>query len=62
MSRKLCTWSQDGEGEDLWITGCGNCFRIDEGTPSENKMNFCCYCGASLFESPWVDDEWETKP
>ncbi|MCR4297528.1 MAG: hypothetical protein NUV75_02060 [Gallionella sp.] len=43
-----CTWSEDEDGN--WFTGCGNAYIISEGTPSENKMAFCCYCGKPLQE------------
>jgi hypothetical protein len=31
-----------------WDTGCGNAFILDEGTPQQNSMNFCCFCGNQL--------------
>jgi hypothetical protein len=57
-SRKVCRWSQqDHESGDCWETDCGGTFGIDEGTPSENGMKFCCYCGAPLAEEKFVPDE-----
>ena len=46
--QKQCNWKQDDEGN--WETTCGNMFVIAEGTPSENDMNYCCYCGGLLKE------------
>jgi hypothetical protein len=45
-ARKVCVWSEDFEGN--WDTGCGNLFVLNEGTPSENGMKHCCYCGGKL--------------
>lgn len=46
-----CLWSRDGDYEsDTWQTQCGHYFTIIEGTPMENDMLFCCYCGNSLEE------------
>lgn len=50
-----CTWTEDESGN--WDTSCGNIFTITDGTPSENEFWFCCYCGGSLREERYVDDE-----
>mgnify|MGYP000435021017 CR=1 FL=1 len=55
-----CGWSQDGDSySDTWATSCGHYFRLDDGTPTDNKMAFCCYCGKSLVSYPFVEDEDE---
>lgn len=54
-----CTWFQDGEAADLWSTGCGHYFEINEGTPSDNDFAFCCFCGKPLDEAPWEDEDDE---
>lgn len=42
-----CAWKRDDDGN--WQTGCGGMFvLLDEGTPAENSMAFCCYCGKPL--------------
>ncbi len=51
---KPCAWIQEGEC-DLWGTECGNAFTLNEGSPSDNGMKFCCYCGAELVEYPTPD-------
>lgn len=59
MTEETCTWFED-EDSDLWETSCGGMFSIIEGTPSENSMKFCCYCGKLLQESlftPEPDEE-----
>ena len=43
----VCGWT-DNSGEGDWDTGCGNCFTLNDGTPEENGMHFCCYCGKPL--------------
>lgn len=42
-----CEWTQDAD-DGSWDTACGNKFYIENGTPEENDMLFCCYCGATL--------------
>ena len=55
-----CGWSQDGDSDsDTWATSCGHYFRLDDGTPTDNKMAFCCYCGKSLVSYPFVEDDDE---
>lgn len=41
-----CVWKRDEDGN--WHTGCGGMFVLDEGTPGDNSMAFCCYCGKPL--------------
>lgn len=43
---KSCTWKENDDGN--WATKCGNLFVINYGTPRENKMKFCCFCGNKL--------------
>ena len=47
-----CAWtrSQEWEDSDCWKTDCGNAWRLDDGTPSENHMSFCPFCGRKLEE------------
>lgn len=46
-----CDWTQENdEGSDVWATTCGKLFCLNEGSPTENKMRFCCYCGKTLRE------------
>jgi hypothetical protein len=44
-----CNWQEDEDGD--WDTSCSHRFSLNEGTPTENNMKFCCYCGASVIES-----------
>lgn len=41
-----CKWVQDEE--DVWNTDCGNNFIINEGSPIDNNMKYCCYCGKQI--------------
>ena len=44
-----CTWEYDDD-DDYWGTSCGDAFCITDGTPAENKMHYCPYCGKKLVE------------
>lgn len=43
---KLCIWAEDMDG--TYNTDCGCSFVMNAGTPEENDMKFCCYCGKEL--------------
>ena len=46
-ARPVCLWNNvDG----CWETTCGNAFEINDGTPAENNMTYCCYCGGKVEE------------
>ena len=48
-----CTWTHEVHHEsDAWDTQCGNAFLLVEGTPAENDMAFCPYCGGHLVTEP----------
>lgn len=42
-----CEWLQD-EWDNSYDTSCGNKYEIIEGTPEDNGMNYCTYCGGKL--------------
>jgi hypothetical protein len=46
-----CNWHQDGEDCTTYATSCGHYFEITDGSPSENRFKFCCYCGKPVEES-----------
>lgn len=52
----LCTWREVNEGE-YWQTSCGKSFILNNGTPKENGMNYCCYCGDALIQGPFLNKE-----
>lgn len=43
-----CLWTQDIDGN--WKSSCNNIHVLIEGTPRENGIRFCCYCGKELYE------------
>jgi len=45
--KNFCTWTSDAF-EDCWETDCEKSFYIEDGTPKDNNMNFCCFCGKPL--------------
>jgi hypothetical protein len=44
-----CTWKKHW-WHDHWETSCGHAFTVLEGTPRDNGMKYCCYCGRTLVE------------
>ena len=48
LTQKECVWKYDWD--DQWETNCSHRFEFVDGTPTENKMKFCCYCGGKLVE------------
>lgn len=45
-----CTWTLEDPSDGAWGTECNNIFSLEDGTPSENRMRFCCFCGRPLLE------------
>lgn len=45
-----CEWALDDPDYGVWVTGCGEAHAISEGSPEQNSMKFCCYCGGNLVE------------
>lgn len=52
MPKRVCRWTEDGDFDysEGWGTECGNSFILAAGTPAENDMKYCCYCGRPLVE------------
>lgn len=44
---EVCEWVYD-EPYEYYETECGESFAILEGTPEDNKMKFCTYCGRKI--------------
>jgi len=44
-----CVWAEDENG--IYETECGNAFELNDGTPADNGMTYCCYCGKLIKES-----------
>ncbi len=48
-----CKWKPEKPEWDFdgtYNTSCGELFTISEGTPTDNKMNYCCYCGKLILD------------
>ena len=42
----ICRWQEDFDGN--YDTDCQQSFCMLDGTPDENGMRYCCYCGKPL--------------
>lgn len=45
--RAPCLWVED-DFEGYWVGSCGVKWGYEDGSPRENKMNFCPQCGKRL--------------
>lgn len=52
---RACKWEQDNTESDAWNTSCGNAWLLTEGTPKDNDMKFCPYCGGNLVQADTAD-------
>ena len=52
---EVCKWQEDDSG--TWESQCGNSFEINDGTPEENRMLFCCYCGGEIEQIQYQEEE-----
>ena len=52
-SHRVCSWSEDQDGD--WNTVCDHLHSLNTGTPKQNHMQFCCYCGFPLEEVRWKE-------
>ncbi len=50
-----CVWSQDDEDSYCWGTSCGHAFALNDGTPEDNHIRFCCYCGKPVRQELWTE-------
>jgi len=48
-----CIWTENSDG--VWETECKSAFELTTGTPDENEMHFCCYCGKPLKQVKYVE-------
>jgi hypothetical protein len=54
MAKEICNWTENYEC--MWDTDCNHTYEIsNEGTPSENRMAYCCYCGKMLVSVRYVE-------
>jgi len=57
MATETCAWHGDAAGSDHWETDCHNAFVLNDGTPADNRMKFCCYCGRPLVTDAATDED-----
>jgi hypothetical protein len=50
-----CHWVHD-DADSEFETQCGQRFTLNEGTPEENKLEFCPFCGGSLTVDRCAED------
>ena len=57
---QTCTWHQDGDSDSgVYATSCRRYFNLEDGTPEDNKMQWCCYCGKKLVQELITEDDDE---
>jgi hypothetical protein len=55
-------WTQtDDEESNNWESACGDIFYFEDGSPEENGMKFCPYCGKPLAWKPHEPDPEEEE-
>ena len=55
---ETCTWHQDGDSDSgVYATSCRHYFNLEDGTPEDNKMQWCCYCGKKLVQELITEDD-----
>lgn len=54
---EACKWTQEDYDSSVWHTECGDAMSLNEGTPGDNFMRFCCYCGKPLDGVAWTFTE-----
>lgn len=54
---RTCDWWETPDDADgvVWKTKCGDAFFCNDGTPTENRFQFCCFCGAPINEITRAD-------
>ena len=55
MSKDICVWA---ETDEAWKTACGKLFVLIDGTPEDNGMLYCPYCGEALHTLLAVCSAW----
>ena len=46
--RKKGKWVAFDYDNSYYCTSCGEIWTLNNGTPKENNMNYCMYCGADM--------------
>ena len=45
LDEKWCKWTDDNTGSYTFETTCANTFMFMSGTPVDNNMKYCPFCG-----------------
>ena len=53
----ICKWIEDEDGR--WETDCEQIFEIIDGTPADNDMKYCCFCGELIEQDDSKSDQGE---
>jgi hypothetical protein len=48
QSERDCIWTEDEDG--IYHTSCGESFEFMNGTPEDNHIKFCPYCGKLILD------------
>ena len=48
LERKKGKWIAFDYDNNYYCTSCGEIWTLNNGTPKENNMNYCMYCGADM--------------
>lgn len=43
-----CEWHLINDDTDAWKSSCGDAWIFEDGTPEDNHMNYCPFCGRHL--------------
>ena len=47
-SEEVCEWTLIDEDFNAYDTSCKSPWCLESGTPGDNKMNYCPYCGRKI--------------
>jgi len=56
IEERYCIWKDEQYDPEDWETGCGEMWCLLTGTPEENRMKFCPYCGKKILQ---VIQDWD---
>ncbi len=48
-----CAWIEDSDG--VWNTSCGVTWVFTDGSPAENRTNFCHHCGHPVKPQTYIE-------
>lgn len=55
-NKDYCEWKQYDEN-DIYYTGCEKIHMFIDGSPTDNKYEFCPYCGKKIKVAPYTEGE-----